>query len=76
MLAQKDDFAIVMRTFWPVSPVVGEGMMQVSENLSHDFRCRVITQDQQNIKKKLKNVIVVGRCFLVQSTHSLTHRHI
>jgi len=54
MSASKDDFAIVMRTFWPVSPVVGEGMMQVSENLSCDFRCRVITQDQQNVKVEAK----------------------
>lgn len=54
MSAPREDFAIVMRTFWPVSPVVGEGMMQVSENLSRDFRCRIITQDQQNLKVEAK----------------------
>lgn len=56
MSAERDDFAIVMRTFWPVSPVVGEGMMQVSENLSCDFQCRVITQDQQDVKFEAKRL--------------------
>lgn len=54
MFTPRDDVTIVMRTFWPVSPVVGEGMMQVSENLSSDFRCRVIAQDQQNLQVAAK----------------------
>lgn len=72
MLAQKDDFAIVMRTFWPVSPVVGEGMMKVSESLSRDFRCRVITQNQQNVKAEAEKYNR-GRKVVFSSIYALSN---
>lgn len=50
MLTCRDEFAIVMRTFWPVSAVVGEGMMQVAETLAKNSKCRVITQEQESLK--------------------------
>ncbi len=51
----KDHIAIVMRTFWPISPVVGSGMLRVSEELAADYKCRVITQNQSDIHSALKN---------------------
>jgi hypothetical protein len=43
-----------MRTFWPVSAVVGEGMMQVSEQLAASSKCRVITQNQDDLRASLQ----------------------
>ena len=51
----KDDIAIVMRTFWPVSPVVGAGMLRVAEWLSSKYKCRVITQNQADLYGVLKS---------------------
>ena len=50
-----DDVAIVMRTFWPVSPVVGAGMLRVAEWLSLNKKCRVITQNQADLFASLKS---------------------
>ena len=49
----RDDVCIVMRTFWPVSPVVGEGMMQVAERLAETVKCSVIMQDHSGIRRAL-----------------------
>lgn len=51
----RDDVAIVMRTFWPVSPVVGAGMLRVAEWLALNKKCRVITQNQADLHRALKS---------------------
>ncbi|WP_296990625.1 glycosyltransferase [Thalassospira sp. UBA1131] len=56
MFFDREDYVIVMRTFWPVSPVVGEGMMQVSERLACEGRCRVVTQDQFGLRDAVKEL--------------------
>ena len=50
----REDYIIIMRTFWPVSPVVGESMLCVAENLSKKSNCRVITQNQANLYEDLQ----------------------
>lgn len=50
----KEDYTIIMRTFWPVSPLVGEGMLCVAEKLSKKSNCRVITQNQANLYEDLQ----------------------
>ena len=50
----KDDYSVIMRTFWPVSPVVGEGVLRVCEELSKNKNVSVILQDQAGIKAALQ----------------------
>jgi len=50
---ERNDIAFVMRTFWPVSHVLGESVMQVAEGLAQNYCCVVITQNQSNLRNAL-----------------------
>lgn len=49
------DFVIINRSFWPIYPVIGEGLMRLAESLVPLKKVAVITQDHSNIKKNLKD---------------------
>ena len=48
------DFVIINRSFWPIYPVIGEGLMRLAESLVPMRKVAVITQDHSNINKSLK----------------------
>ena len=48
------DFVIINRSFWPIYPVIGEGLMRLAESLVPTRKVAVITQDHSNINKSLK----------------------
>lgn len=51
------DFVIINRSFWPIYPVIGEGLLRLAESLAVDKKkVAVIVQDQlKNIKNNLKD---------------------
>lgn len=67
----KDDYSIVMRTFWPESPVVGEGLLRVCEEISSCSSVSVIMQDHIGIKRALKDNNR-GKRILVSPVYSLS----
>ncbi len=48
------DLLIVNRSFWPVYPVIGEGLLRVAESFASSKKVAVILQDHSNINKHLK----------------------
>ena len=48
------DLLIVNRSFWPVYPVIGEGLLRVAEGFASSKKVAVILQDHANINKNLK----------------------
>lgn len=48
------DLLIVNRSFWPVYPVIGEGLLRVAESFASSKKVGVIMQDHANINKHLK----------------------
>ena len=48
------DLVIVNRSFWPVYPVIGEGLLRVAEDLSSSKKVAVILQDHLDINKHLQ----------------------
>ena len=48
------DLLIVNRSFWPVYPVIGEGLLRVAESLAFSKKVAVVLQDHTNINKNLK----------------------
>jgi len=48
------DLVIINRSFWPIYPVIGEGLLRLAENLAPLKKIAVIMQDHENIKKNLK----------------------
>ena len=48
------DLLIVNRSFWPVYPVIGEGLLRVAESFASSKKVAVILQDHTNINKHLK----------------------
>ena len=48
------DLLIVNRSFWPVYPVIGEGLLRVAESFASSKKVAVILQDHANINKHLK----------------------
>ena len=48
------DLLIVNRSFWPVYPVIGEGLLRVAESFASSKKVAVIFQDHANINKHLK----------------------
>ena len=51
---ERYDLVIINRSFWPVYPVIGEGLMRLAESVSHSKKVAVILQDHDNIKTHLK----------------------
>ena len=49
------DFLIINRSFWPIYPVIGEGLLRLAEKLASTKKVGVILQDHVGIKKKLKS---------------------
>lgn len=72
MFVAREDYAIVMRSFWPISPVVGEGMMRVAEGLAQTSRCRVVTQSRQDLRS-LACSHHRGKGVRFSSAHSLSN---
>ena len=48
------DLLIVNRSFWPVYPVIGEGLLRVAESFASSKKVAVILQDHTNINRHLK----------------------
>ena len=48
------DLLIVNRSFWPVYPVIGEGLLRVAEGFAFSKKVAVILQNHTNINKYLK----------------------
>ena len=48
------DLLIINRSFWPLYPVIGEGLLRLAESLASHKKVAVISQDHNNIKKSLK----------------------
>ena len=52
MLFKRCDLAVINRTFWPKSQIIGESLLQLSEKTFHDGKSAVvITQSSENLKK-------------------------
>ena len=45
------DFLIINRSFWPIYPVIGEGLLRLAEELAFTKKVGVILQDHVGIKK-------------------------
>jgi hypothetical protein len=50
---KKTDLAIVNRSFWPQSQVIGEGLLQFSEVVSEQYSVCVITQEEDCLEELL-----------------------
>ena len=48
------DLVIINRSFWPIYPVIGEGLLRVAEDFASSKKVAVILQDHANINKHLK----------------------
>lgn len=48
------DLLIVNRSFWPVYPVIGEGLLRVAESFAFSKKVAVILQNHTDINKHLK----------------------
>jgi glycosyltransferase involved in cell wall biosynthesis len=53
MGAKKTDLAIVNRSFWPQSQVIGEGLLQFAETAAEDHSVCVITQAEGDLATQL-----------------------
>ena len=52
MLFKRYDLAIINRSFWPKSQIIGESLLQLGEKTIHDGKSAVvITQSSNNLKK-------------------------
>jgi len=54
VVVDRYDLLIVNRSFWPVYPVIGEGLLRVAESFASSKKVAVILQDHANINKNLK----------------------
>jgi hypothetical protein len=54
VVVERYDLLIVNRSFWPIYPVIGEGLLRVAESLASSKKVAVILQDHSNINKHLK----------------------
>ena len=54
MKLKRSDLAIINRSFWPVSPVIGEALMRFAEKQSLNMDVCVILQDHSGIDAHLK----------------------
>jgi hypothetical protein len=54
VVVNRYDLLIVNRSFWPVYPVIGEGLLRVAESFASSKKVAVILQDHANINKHLK----------------------
>jgi hypothetical protein len=54
VVVDRYDLLIVNRSFWPVYPVIGEGLLRVAEDFASSKKVAVILQDHANINKHLK----------------------
>ena len=51
---ERYDLVIINRSFWPIYPVIGEGLLKVAEKLAVSKKISVVFQDHDNIKENLK----------------------
>ncbi len=49
------DLVIINRSFWPVYPVLGEGLLRVAESIASSKKVAVIFQEHENINNHLKH---------------------
>lgn len=57
MTVERYDYVIINRSFWPIYPVIGEGLLRLAEKLAtNKKKIAVITQNQfKDIKSSIKN---------------------
>ena len=48
------DLVIINRSFWPIYPVIGEGLLRLAESIAPIKKVAIITQDHSNINRHLK----------------------
>lgn len=53
MFGKKSGLAIVNRSFWPQSQVIGESLLQLAESIAHKRTVLVITQSDGKLKQRL-----------------------
>jgi glycosyltransferase involved in cell wall biosynthesis len=56
VVVDRYDLLIVNRSFWPVYPVIGEGLLRVAESFASSKKIAVILQDPAGIRKHLKEL--------------------
>jgi glycosyltransferase involved in cell wall biosynthesis len=56
VVVDRYDLLIVNRSFWPVYPVIGEGLLRVAESFASSKKIAVILQDHAGIRKHLKEL--------------------
>jgi glycosyltransferase involved in cell wall biosynthesis len=54
VVVDRYDLLIVNRSFWPVYPVIGEGLLRVAESFAFSKKVAVISQNHTDINKHLK----------------------
>jgi hypothetical protein len=54
VIVDRYDLLIVNRSFWPVYPVIGEGLLRVAESFASSKKVAVILQNHADINKHLK----------------------
>jgi glycosyltransferase involved in cell wall biosynthesis len=54
VVVDRYDLLIVNRSFWPVYPVLGEGLLRVAESFAYSKKVAVVLQDHADINKHLK----------------------
>jgi hypothetical protein len=54
VVVDRYDLLIVNRSFWPVYPVIGEGLLRVAESFASSKKVAVILQNHADINKHLK----------------------
>jgi glycosyltransferase involved in cell wall biosynthesis len=56
VVVDRYDLLIVNRSFWPVYPVLGEGLLRVAESFAPSKKVAVVLQDHADIHKHLKEL--------------------
>ncbi|MBD3727047.1 MAG: glycosyltransferase [Moraxella osloensis] len=54
MMPKRCDFAIINRSFWPKSQIIGEALLQLAEQSVENHRVCVITQSDVDLQMELK----------------------
>ena len=54
-IKNKEKVAIVIRSFWPYNPAIGEALLQLSESLNGNYQPIVITQVCNNFSDQLES---------------------
>ncbi|WP_029935145.1 glycosyltransferase [Thiomicrospira pelophila] len=75
-MTKRCDFAIINRSFWPKSKIIGEALLQLAEKSAENHKVSVITQSDVDLKAELANA-GRGECVVLRAckarSNSATH---